>query len=232
MQIVVLAGGLGMRLRPLTENMPKSMIPIKGKPFLQYQLEMFKRNGIEDVVLCVGYLAEKIMSYFGDGSMFGIKINYNVEQEKLLGTAGAIRSAEPYLEEDFFITYGDSYLLLDYKEVMRYFKMFNRLGLMVVYKNFNRYDRSNVVVGDGFVKIYDKEKKTADMIYIDYGLSILKKKSLKLIPLNQVYSLETLFQHLIESKELLAFETNNRFYEIGSFSSLEEFKLLIDKGEL
>lgn len=221
-----------MRLRPLTENMPKSMIPIKGKPFLQYQLEIFKRNGIKDVVLCVGYLAEKIMNYFGDGSMLGIKINYNVEQEKLLGTAGAIRSAEPYLEEDFFITYGDSYLLLNYKEVMRHFKMFNRLGLMVVYKNFNRYDRSNVVVEDGFVKIYDKEKETADMIYIDYGLSILKRKSLNLIPLNQVYSLETLFQHLIERKELLAFETNNRFYEIGSFNSLEEFKSLVDKGEL
>jgi len=226
MQIVVLAGGPGTRLRPLTEQMPKSMIPVKGKPFLQYQIELFKLSGIRDIVLCAGYLAKKIMEYFGDGSRFGVKIRYSVEGDKLLGTAGALKRTESLLDDVFFLTYGDTYLMLDYADVMAYFKRFDKLGLMVVYKNFNRFDKSNVIVEDGYVKVYDKRRQTPDMVYIDYGVSVLKKDSLALIPPGVVMDLQEFYRALIERGELLAYETYNRFYEIGSFKGLKKFRQL------
>jgi len=232
MQAVVLAGGVGTRLKPITEKIPKSMIQIRGKPFLEHQLNLLKNHGISDVVLCVGYLGDKIKEYFGDGRKFGIKLRYSEERGGLLGTAGAIKNAQDLLNDVFFVTYGDAYLILDYQEVMRYFKKFNKLGLMVVYKNFDKYDRSNVVVEGNLVKIYSKKKKAPDMVYIDFGVSMLRKKALNLIPAGKVVDLEELYRELIERKELLAFETDQRFYQIGSPEGLEEFKRIISSEQL
>jgi NDP-sugar pyrophosphorylase family protein len=120
MQAVILAGGLGTRLRPLTAKRPKAMVSIAGRPFLEYQIGLLRDAGIDDIVLCVGYLAEQIIDYFGDGSSFGVRLRYSVERERLLGTAGAVKQAEPLLTDIFFLTYGDSYLRLDYRAVWNY----------------------------------------------------------------------------------------------------------------
>ncbi len=230
MQMVVLAGGLGTRLRPLTEQMPKSLIPVNGQPFLQYQLELFKRNGIRDIVLCVGYLGDEIKEYFGDGSRFGVDIRYSEEGEELLGTAGAIRNAERFLASEFFLTYGDSYLLLDYRAVMDCFRQRDKLGLMVVYRNCNQFDRSNVIVEGDLVKVYDKEGRTPGMDYINYGVSVLRKEAVSLIPPGRSFTQEELYHLLIEQEQLLAFETHQRFYEIGSPAGLDEFRRLVAAG--
>lgn len=232
MQIVVLAGGLGTRLRPLTDHMPKSLIPVNGRPFLEYQLDLFKRNGIRDIVLCVGHLGEQIREYFGDGSRFGVDIRYSEERERLLGTAGAIRKAERFLAEEFFLTYGDSYLLLDYQAVMDYFRRHDKLGLMVVYRNCDRLARSNVVVEGALVKVYDKERRRPGMEYINYGLSLLRREAVGLIPPGGPFSQEELYQILIDQRQLLALETHQRFYEIGSPHGLEEFRQLVAAGAI
>ncbi len=232
MQAVVLAGGVGTRLKPITEKIPKAMIQIRGKPFLEHQLNLLKSHGISDVVFCVGYLGDKIKKYFGDGRKFGIKLRYSEETGGLMGTAGAIKNAQDLLNDMFFVTYGDAYLILDYREVMRYFKKFNKLGLMVVYKNFDKYDRSNVVVEGNLVKIYSKKRRAQNMVYIDFGVSVLRKKALDLIPVGKVIDLEELYRELIERKELLAFETDQRFYQIGSPDGIEEFKSLISSGQI
>jgi NDP-sugar pyrophosphorylase family protein len=223
MQIAILAGGLATRLHPLTEKLPKSMIMIEGRPFLQYQLEFLRLAGITNVVLCVGYLSEQIERYFCEGERFGVEIKYSKE-DKLLGTAGALKNAGELLEDVFFVLYGDSYLFLGFKEVFEHFQKFNKSALMVVYKNYDKYDRSNVVVKGGMVKKYDKKQKTEDMIYIDYGVSVFRKEVLEMIPRNEVFSLEELFQELIKLNAMLAFETGKRFYEIGSHSGLKDFK--------
>ena len=224
MQMVVLAGGLATRLEPLIQKIPKSMLLIHGKPFLEYQLDLLKQKGILDIVLCIGHLGQQIRDYFKDGKEFGVQIRYSEEKERLLGTGGALKKAQNLLEPEFFVMYGDSYLPIDYFKVFSYFKKFNKSGLVVVYKNFNRYDKSNVILENNLIKVYDKKKREKDMIYIDAGVSILKKEVFDIIPENQFVSLERVFQDLIKRKELLAFETEERFYEIGSIAGLKEFK--------
>lgn len=229
MQIVILAGGLATRLRPLTDDLPKSMVPAGGRPFLEHQIELLKRQGITDIVLCIGHLGQKIRDHFGGGERFGVRIRYSEEGEKLLGTAGAIKKAEPLLDDRFFILYGDSFLMLDYGEIMRYFERFDKLGLMVVYKNHNRWDRSNVVVEGNLVKTYDKKAQLPGMVYIDEGLAVLRRRALAALRPGEVASLEDFYQGLIIAGELLAFETHQRFYEIGSPAGLEEFRQLVEE---
>jgi NDP-sugar pyrophosphorylase family protein len=228
--MVILAGGLGTRLRPLTSEVPKALIPIGGKPFLHHQIDLLKRRGIRDIVLCVGHLGDRVKDYFGDGRWLGVRIKYSEEESQLLGTAGAIKNAEPLLRDDFFLMYGDSYLMIDYREVMRYFRRFDRLGLMVVWKNVDRFERSNVMVEGNVVTAYNKDQKSPDMVYINYGLSVLRKEALAFIPAGRPFSQEDFYQILIDQGELLTFEVEQRFYEIGSPKGLEEFGMLIALG--
>jgi len=200
------------------------MVMVHGKPFLEYQLEFLKKDGIRDIILCVGHLKERIESYFGDGSRFGVTIQYSKEEGPLLGTAGALRNALNLLDDPFFVMYGDSYLFLDFNEIWRFFHKFKKSGLMVVYKNENRYDTSNVSINGNYVQKYSKTEQIPDMVYIDYGVSLLRKKVIESIPTNEHCSLETLFQSLIEHGELLSFPAKQRFYEIGSKEGLKEFE--------
>jgi N-acetyl-alpha-D-muramate 1-phosphate uridylyltransferase len=223
MQIVILAGGLATRLRPLTQSIPKSLINIEGKPFIEYQIDLLKQQGLTDVVLCVGYLGEQIEACIGDGSRFGVKVQYSYETDRLLGTAGAVKQAELLLSEEFFIMYGDSYLFFDCAEILSFFNCFNKLGMMTVYKNRNQFDKSNIIVDGNLVKVYDKKKKLETMDYIDYGLLFLRKECLDSIPDNKFYSLEELLTPLVNKQQILAYKVSERFYEIGSFEGIKEF---------
>ncbi len=223
MQAVILAGGLATRLGDLTRNRPKSMVKVRGKPFLEYQIELLRREGITSIVLCIGHMGEPILRYFGDGTEYGVNIEYSVE-DRLLGTAGALKKAESLLDDAFFTMYGDSYLFLDFPTTMRYFKSQDKLALMTVYKNYDRYDRSNTVVEGNLVKQFSKKESARDMVYIEYGANIFNKEAVNMIPEDQFYSLDELFPQLIAMEELLAFEVEERFYEIGSPQGLNDFE--------
>lgn len=226
MQMVILAGGLGTRLGELTASIPKPMVLIHGRPFLQYQIELLKKNGINSILLCIGHLGEAIQAYFGDGSRLGVRISYSHEGEKLLGTGGCLKNAEPHLESAFFVMYGDSYLMLDYAAVEKAFQSDPEKGLMVVYKNNNQYDQSNITVAQGYILDYGIDK-AAPKAYIDEGLSVLRKDFLADFKSGEVFSLGSLFQKLIRQRKLRALETSQRFYEIGSPAGFEEFKALL-----
>ena len=223
MQIAILAGGLATRLGNLTKGQSKSMVRILGKPFLEYQLELLRKGGIKNIVLCIGHMGEQIEKHFGNGRKYGVSIKYSLE-DKLLGTAGALKKAKVLLNDTFFTMYGDSYLFLDFSAAMRYFNSQSKLALMTVYKNYDRYDRSNTVVEGNLVKKFSKQERTEDMVYIEYGANIFKKEALKMVPENQFYSLDDLFPRLIEMEELLALEVKERFYEVGSPQGLREFE--------
>jgi NDP-sugar pyrophosphorylase family protein len=228
MKIAILAGGLGTRLGSLTKDTPKSMVRIRGKPFLEYQLELLKRNNLEEIVLCVGHLEDEIESYFGTGSRFGVTIEYS-EEEKPLGTAGALRNAENLLGDDFLVLNGDTYLAINYGEVIDKYELSNKSGLMVVYKNRNKYDKSNVIVNNSLVVEYNRSIQSPDMVYIDCGLSVLDKKALVFIPSGEFFQLDSVYSELIRRQELAVFEIKTRFYEIGSKSGLKDFKRLVEK---
>ena len=227
MQAVILAGGLATRLRPLTETVPKSMLLVAGKPFLEHQIALLRKSAVHDIVLCVGYLSEMIQDYFGDGSRFGVTITYSRETETLLGTGGALRNAAPFLRNDFLVTYGDSYLMLDYDHVIRVFRNSGMPGMMVVYRNEDRWDRSNVIVENNVVKFYNKTERRPNTVYIDAGVSALRKETLQLLPPHDPVGLDVLLCDMTAQGCLHAYETKQRFYEIGSLAGLNELQELL-----
>ncbi len=227
MQAAILVGGLGTRLGRLTQDVPKPMVLVDGKPFLEHEVRLLKQNGIGDFVLCVGHLGEKVEGYFGDGSKWGVKVRYSRDGPKLLGPAGALKGAEPLLDDRFFVTYGDAYLRADYPSMMRALADSGRLGVMAVYENHDRYGKSDVVVKEGRVVRYDKKGRGAGMDWVNFGVSALSKRALALIPAGKECGEEEFYGELIKREELLAFPVENRFYEIGTPSSLREFERFI-----
>lgn len=232
MQAVILAGGLGTRLRPLTVSVPKAMVPVGGRPFLEHQLNLLSRSGVRDVVLCVGHLGETIQAQFGDGRKYGLAIRYALERTRLLGTAGAVKNAEALLDDVFFVINGDTYPMLDFPSIMERFLNHDALGLMVVYRNEDRWDRSNVVLDGPFVHIYDKHRRHPGMVHIDFGVSVFRKAAFQDVQPGIVVDLLSVYQALIARRQLLAYETGDRFYEVGSPEGLREFDALVRAGVL
>jgi NDP-sugar pyrophosphorylase family protein len=224
--VAILAGGLATRLRPITEKIPKSLVPVAGKPFLAHQLEMLHVQGIRKAVLCIGFLGEMIQREFGDEAC-GIQLEYSFDGEKLLGTGGAIKLALPKLGGEFFILYGDSYLPVPYAPVAEFFHRSGKLGLMTVYRNEGKYDSSNVVYAEGEIKIYDKKQKLPEMQHIDYGLSLFKSSVFDSYTADQVFDLAEVMGKLVRDKQLAGYEVPERFYEMGSPAGLAELEALL-----
>lgn len=229
MQAAILAGGLGTRLHPLTEKVPKALTPVNGRPFIEYQLELLRKGGVDDFVLCVGNLGEAIERYLGDGRAFGCSIAYSYDGPKLLGPAGALRRASSLLHERFFVTYGDAYLRAPYGSLMGALVASEKLAMMAVYRNRGRFGKSDIVVRRGSVVRYDKARGSTGMEWINYGVTALHKQALELIPAVGFCDEEAFYGSLIRRGELGAFEVRARFYEIGTPASLSEFESFIGK---
>jgi len=227
MQLAILAGGLGTRLGPLTADTPKSLVPVLGKPFLEHQIELVREAGIKRLVLCIGHYGEKIIQRFGDGGAYGVEIAYSREGKDLLGTGGALKKAEGLLDDDFMMMWGDSYLLLDYADIWRSFQVQDLPAMMVVYRNQNKRVPSNVVVSGGKVVVYDKWVEDPAKVYIDEGLTCLRKEVLQRVPAGQPFAIEQVFQDLAAERRLAAYETDQPFYEIGSPEGIAELEKVL-----
>ncbi|MBU4222369.1 MAG: nucleotidyltransferase family protein [Euryarchaeota archaeon] len=220
--VVILAGGLATRLYPETLKIPKSLIEVAGKPFIFHQLALLKRQGVCNVVLCVGKFGEMIQDYVGDGHEWGLKVQYSYDGQTLLGTGGAIKKALPLLPEVFFVLYGDSYLDVDLKPILERFECEGKPALMTVYHNKNKWDKSNILFKNGRVVKYDKKNPMPEMEYLDYGLNILRKSIINEWQDGIPFDLTEVFIKLIEKGEVSAFEVFTRFYEIGSIQGIKE----------
>src|SRR5215469_1050421 len=212
--IAVLAGGLATRIWPLTVGFPKVLLEIAGEPFIAHQLRLFAREGITDVKLLVGYCWEKIERFVGNGSRFGLQVDYIVDGPELLGTGGAIRHALDQLGEEFLVTYGDSWLDAHYEPVVEAFHAAGRPALMCVFHNENRWDTSNVQFENGAIQCYSKKRRLPGMRHIDWGLAMLKASAVVTRPLQQKWDLAELYEELSISGALAGYEMNCRFYEI------------------
>jgi NDP-sugar pyrophosphorylase family protein len=220
--VALLAGGLATRLRPITATVPKVLVEIDGRPFIDYQLELLRRNGIRQVVLCLGYLGAQVEAHVGDGRSRGLQVKYSHDGYTLLGTGGAIRRALPYLGELFWVMYGDSYMDIDYAAILDFFGRSDALGLMTVIRNENQWDRSNVLFEDSQLRCYDKKAPTPEMRHIDYGVALLRKPLLERLPAGRSTDLADVYHELVAEGRMVGYAVTQRFYEIGTPSGLEE----------
>ncbi|MFT3867593.1 MAG: nucleotidyltransferase family protein [Nibricoccus sp.] len=227
--VAILAGGLATRLRPITEKIPKLLVEVAGEPFFSHQIRLLKNAGLTHLVLCIGYLGERIVEQYGDGSKWGIKIEYSFDGPTLLGTGGALIKALPLLGKAFYVLYGDSYLPIDYYSAGQAFRSSGKNGLMTVFENHGRYDTSNVWFENGAIKLYDKKNKVPQMHYIDYGLGLLRAAALSTYPRDAVVDLADVYRDLVSNNQLAGYEVKNRFYEIGSHAGLNELDALLRK---
>jgi NDP-sugar pyrophosphorylase family protein len=220
--VAILAGGLATRLRPITETIPKALIEVANKPFIEHQLDYLQKQGITSVVICIGYLGEMIQEMVGNGSRWNLHVSYSPDGSALLGTGGALKKAIPLLGEQFFVLYGDSYLPINFSDVQSAFIKSNRPGLMTVLRNKNQWDKSNVQFEHGQLIEYNKKIITSKMYYIDYGLGILQAKTLKRYPEDQAFDLANVYNELSLNNQLAGFEVFERFYEIGSHQGIAD----------
>ena len=218
--VCILAGGLGTRLGKQVKDTPKPLIEVAGEPFLLHQLRLLACHGVRRVVLCVGYLGERIEERIGD-ERFGITIRYSYDAPELDGTLGAIRRARPLLGERFLVLYGDTYLRIDYVGVARVWEDSGLPGVMTVLRNEGRWDMSNAIVADGRVVAYDKGSPTPEMHWIDYGLGGLTATALDVVSPREL-DLAALYRELSKMGGLCGYEATNRFFEIGTPAALAE----------
>jgi NDP-sugar pyrophosphorylase family protein len=222
--VAILAGGFAKRLHPITQSIPKSLVQVDGKAFIIHQLEYLRSQGVKRVVICVNHLGKMIQNLVGNGDDFFIKVSYSFDGAVPLGTGGAIVKALPLLEDNFFILYGDSFLPINYSNVEIFYKTIQQKALITVFKNDNKFDKSNVMFLDNQSIKYNKFHPVAEMNYIDYGLAVVSSSIFKNYTIDKNLDLANVYQHLSETNKLAGMKVHERFYEIGSLSGLEEIK--------
>lgn len=234
MQAVILAGGLATRMRPRTLTTPKFLLPVANRPFAAWLLERLSACGFERVVLCIGHMGDDIRAYVGDGSAFGLSVQYSDEGDVLLGTAGALRWAIHLLEPTFLVTYGDSFLPFDYSAPLRELRAnADADGVMAVFKNEGLWDTSNTTVrldaeGAPWVSRYEKRSAASQddhaPDHIDYGAMALRREVIERLPAAEVLGLDGVQKKLASQGRLRAHLARERFYEIGSEAGLAELE--------
>lgn len=231
MQIVILAGGLGTRLWPLTKEVPKPMVPVAGVPYLEHQLRLLAQQELTDIVLLTGYLGEQIEAHFGDGHPMGLRIRYSRERTPV-GTGGALREARELIDDPFVVMYGDSYLPIEYRAVGETLMRKQAEGVLTLCSDPSGETgvNKNVAVDrDGWVVEYRKSQ-TPDpkLVYIDAGVMALRRSVLERIPPAGPVSFEQqVFPQLIEQKKLYGMPVGQRFYDIGTPERLKVIEALL-----
>lgn len=232
--VALLAGGLATRLRPITTTIPKALVEVGGRPFIDHQLALLRRNGIHRVVLCLGYLGDQVERHLGDGRALGMDLRYSHDGDTLLGTAGAVLRALPYLGDAFWVMYGDSYMDIDYRAVRDAFARADAHtdGLMAVIRNEDRWDKSNVLFENNRLLCYDKKAPTTAMKHIDYGVALLRRPVIEGVAVDRPSDLADLYRDLVATGRMMGYPVTQRFYEIGTPSSLEETRAYLAQAAL
>ena len=222
-QAVILAGGYGTRLKPFTDDNPKPMYPFENKPFLEYLITQIKSFGINNIVLLLGYLPNKITDYFEDGKKWGVNITYSitpVEYETGLRLKTAFK--ENKIDNEFLLMYCDNYCPIDYRKLVSDYRKNNSLIQFTAYSNDDNYTKNNLLINEeGLVEIYDKTRKTTNLKGVDIGYSIVNRKVLELIPDENENFEKIIYPKLVEQKKLYATITQHRYYSVGSWERIE-----------
>jgi NDP-sugar pyrophosphorylase family protein len=234
MQCVILAGGIGSRMWPATRSTPKTLLPVRDRPFADYQLRWLADAGISSVVFCIGHLGEDVRGFVRDGGPWGLSVAYVDEGDDLRGTAGALRLAYEAgaLDEDFLVLYGDSWLQVDPAAVLRAARQRPEPALMTVFRNDGQWDTSNVVFDGARVVRYEKglDPRPAQMCWIDYGLTAWRRSVVvERVKSGTVQDLAPILTDLAAEGRLAGFEVAERFYEIGSVAGRAELEAFLER---
>lgn len=224
---VILAGGLGTRLRSVLPDTPKPMAAVDGRPFLEYLLAQVCQAGLTDVVLCVGHKAEVIENHVADGRKYGLRIRYSRERE-LLGTAGALSQATNLIQSDpFLVANGDSYCDVEIHELLKEHQTRDAVATIVVnwVEDQSRY--GGAVLGPEDTVVRFAEKTISGPGYINGGIYVLKRAVLDLVPPGQYCSIEHDVFPLLAGHGLYAFKTSGTFIDIGTPAELERARRLL-----
>jgi len=225
-QAVILAGGRGTRLHPLTLTRPKPMVEIHGRPFLEYQIEQLRDQGFKRVLLLLGYLPEVVRDYFGNGRRWDIKIEYSVsavDDE----TGRRLKLAEPFLDPSFLLMYCDNYWPMSMTRLWQRFLAAGTPAMITVYSNKDSYTRNSVrVEPNGLVSIYDKSCSDPDLNGVEISYAILSKRIVHQLSDANVLFETTVYPVLAARRQLSAFVTDHRYFSVGAHHRLpltEEF---------
>ena len=228
---VILAGGLGKRLRPITHEIPKPMILVKGKPVLEYNIDMLKKYNIKDIIIAVGYKGDKIKEYFGDGSKFGVKITY-VDEKEPLGTAGPLKLAKEMLKETFVMMNADELKDIDLNKMYKFHKEQKGLATIALttVSDPSMYGVAKLD-GNKIIQFVEKPKQDeAPSNLINAGLYILEPKVINIIH-NRIgeIKIETeVFPKIAKQGKLFGYPFSGYWSDVGTFErykkTLEDFK--------
>ncbi|MDA1100638.1 MAG: HAD-IIIA family hydrolase, partial [Proteobacteria bacterium] len=219
-QAVILAGGRGTRLAPISDLRPKPLIEFHGQPFINYLLEMLSREGFERVVVLTGYRGRQLETALGNGAKWGLKIVYHWSPEEF-DTGTRVQAAGALLDETFLLLYCDNYWPLPFDQLWLQYCAMEVDALVTVYRNSDNYTRSNLIVdASGKVVLYDKTRSAKNLQGVDIGFLILRKHLLELLPPGNINLERELFPKLIEQGQLAAFVTEHRYYSVGDILRL------------
>lgn len=236
-QALILVGGLGTRLRPITQKVPKPMVEIEGKPFLELKIESLKKYGITNFILCVGYLGEIVEEYFGDGEEFGVNIQYSYEKQELLGTAGAIKNAEPLIKGTFLAMNGDTFIDIDINSLLKFHESHDSPFTMVLAEACHARTQELIESDDGkIIKLYKRDTpehenylKIKHNPLANGGIYVFNKEILDNIPNNKKVSLEQeIFPNILEKTK--GFLHKGYMLDIADEGDWDEFKKDIKEG--
>jgi len=219
-QAVILAGGMGTRLRPITDTLPKPMIPMNGKPFLEHLIKMLKENSIEEVVLLLGYLPQKVQEHFGDGSKFGLKIRYSIGDVSF-ETGKRLKDAEEIVNQNFLLLYCDNYWPLNLGKLLAYHNARNVKATVTLYTNKDNFSKSNMRLDDqGYVTLYDKTRQEKNLSGVEIGFYVFSKDIFSMMPKTNFSFEKEILPQLIAKKQLAGYPTDHRYYSVGSLERL------------
>jgi NDP-sugar pyrophosphorylase family protein len=227
LQVVILAGGMATRLGDRTKNIPKSLIEVNGKKFIDYQLSQLASFEFTNVVICTGHLGHLIEEYVQDGEKWNIKVQYSRESKELLGTGGAIKNALPLLDEKFAVLYGDSYLTENLGLISNL--QSHNPCIMTIYENVNGTDRSNVFFESPEKWSYSKSKKIFEANYIDYGFMILDRNFFGQYESRSKFDLSEFLEFCCKNGLIEPLIVNSGYFEIGSEEGISSFTTYLDK---
>ncbi|MBI5418100.1 hypothetical protein HZA55_09180 [Candidatus Poribacteria bacterium] len=219
MQAVILAGWK----MSVKSDESDSMTDIDGRPFMEYQLDLLKKHGIDDIIVCPGYLGKNIRYYFYKGEPFGVKLKFSEEEDRNYGTGGVIKRLLPYLDNEFYVIYGDSYCPIKYNNIMEYYRKMKMMGIILINRNYNHEIKGNVVIKDKYIESFNPHNWDKELSYVYTNICILNKKIFNCFSGQDFITIEEIFNMLISKKELVGYEISEKNIEISSYKGIERF---------